>query len=241
MKVHIPFLYTVFYLFIILVNTLANILPLNGKTTGELSDKYDSLVTPAGFAFSIWSLIYLLLAVFIWKVWKEHKTHNNYTGPLLKWFILQAIFNMTWLISWHYELIGLSVFIMLGLLVSIISIYRYVTFHNRWRLPWSVYLGWISVATIVNISVFFLANDIQLFTDNGEIFAFLMVFIALILGGFMLVKQNDLYFPLVIAWALFFIGMANRGFVSYTYCVWFGSVFLVFASIYKYLNQIKSK
>lgn len=241
MRIIVPILYTVFYLAIIMVNTLSNTLPLNNQTTGELSNKYDSMITPAGFAFSIWSIIYLLLGIFIIKVWKEYKTNGDYSVPLLPLFIFQSLMNMAWLFAWHYEKIALSVIIMLFLLISIILIYKYVTIKELWRIPWSIYLGWISVASIVNISVLILHYNINFFVDYATVYTLVMTIIAFVLGIYFLQKENDVYYPLVISWALFFIGIANVDRNNFTYFFWLGSAILLSSSVYKFRKRLKSK
>ena len=108
------------FVFMITMNYLANALPLNGKTTGQLSDQYPNLFTPAGITFSIWGVIYLLLLVFIiLQLWGSQQKLVSSMG----WaFVASALFNGLWILAWHYERTGLSVLIMLGLLASLIFI-----------------------------------------------------------------------------------------------------------------------
>ncbi len=142
------------------VNALANILPLGGIQTGEVAWKYDNLFVPAGFTFSIWGVIYLLLIIFCVRFFFA-KTET--VRRLAPWFIASNLLNMGWMFAWHHLLIGLSLALMLALLASLIGFYlatRSVTSDQPGaerlgkRLPASVYLGWITVATIANASAF---------------------------------------------------------------------------------------
>ena len=234
MKFLVPLSYSFFYVIVLVVNYLSNALPLNGKTTGELSDLYNSMITPAGVAFSIWGFIYLLLLIFLVQVWINYssKTSNfkdEYRG-LLPFFIINAVFNITWLLAWHYELIYLSFGIMLGLLISLVYIYRFVKNKNLWLLPWSVYLGWISVATIVNASVVLIQIDFSILSSNQELFTALMAFIALCLGSIFMFKEDNIVYPLVLSWAIYWIAHENRR-IEWLYYYLFGLVLILLMSI----------
>jgi tryptophan-rich sensory protein len=224
---------------IIAVNLLCNILPLNNKTTGELSDKFESLITPAGFAFSIWSIIYLLLLIFVIKVWKEYKTNEHYSKFLLPLFIIQSLMNILWLFAWHYEHIALSALIMFGLLLALILIYKTLESSNLWILPWSVYLGWISVASIVNVSVLLLDNKVMFFLSHALFFSYIMAIAAAVLAVFFLFYKKDFFYPLVIVWALFFIGIANKGLSNYSVSLWIVSGFIVLLVAYQKGKYLK--
>lgn len=106
----------------ITVNALANILPINGLNTGQVSDLYPSLFTPAGLTFSIWSVIYVLLAGFIVMSWL--RPAEKIINRILPWFILTCLFNMSWIMAWHYLLPLLSVCIILALLSVLIIVFR---------------------------------------------------------------------------------------------------------------------
>jgi hypothetical protein len=146
----------------LVVNALANALPLNGKNTGEISDSYPVLFTPAGYVFSIWGLIYIALIGFaVFQALPGQKT-NPRINRIGGWFALSNILNMAWLFAWHWEVLWLSVVFMLGLLASLLVIYTRLEIgvHARTSpleqalvdFPFSLYLGWISVATIANLS-----------------------------------------------------------------------------------------
>ena len=149
----------------VIVNGLANALPLNNKTTGELSDQYPNLFVPAGLTFSIWGVIYVLLAIFVIYglivAIKKDTQKSSFIDNIGILFFISCLANIGWIFAWHYEILPLSLFLMLLLLGSLITIYlrlrigksdaiaieKYFT-----HLPVSVYLGWITVATIANIT-----------------------------------------------------------------------------------------
>lgn len=107
-------LMTIAYLAVIVVNALANILPINGQTTGEISDRLPVLFTPAGYVFSIWSVIYILLGIWIAGFWVRLRKDETPSAQISLYFILSAIFNITWLFLWHYEFFAWSIAAMLG-------------------------------------------------------------------------------------------------------------------------------
>jgi len=193
----------------ITVNALANILPINGYTTGELSALYPNLFVPAGFTFSIWSLIYLgLLAFGIYQLKAASETVDR-IGPL---FFLNALFNCGWILLWHHRMVVLSVFVMLGLLITLILIYRRLEIGIRkvdpavrWLIhaPFSLYLGWISIATVANITALLVAGGWQGWGLPANFWTAAMIFTAAMIGLFMLIRARDWIFSLVLLWAFF--------------------------------------
>jgi len=136
------------------VNYLATALPLGGRSTGAISDNYPNLFAPAGYAFAIWGLIYALLAIYV--VYQCLQKQDILTTRINRFFIFNALFNASWLFAWHYDVIWLSVIIMLGLLITLIKIadilrQSALTPKERLmvRLPFSIYFGWITVATML--------------------------------------------------------------------------------------------
>lgn len=201
----------------LVVNILANALPIAGKTTGELSDLYPSLFTPAGFTFSIWGLIYLLLTFFVIfqskGIFSESKLpKNRYLYRIESWFLISSLANISWILAWHYQVIWLSMLIMLVLLGSLIMIYLQLGIGQRSvsknkkifvHIPISIYLGWITVATIANAAVVLLKYKWGGFGLSPQIWTSLMIAIATIITLVMLFKHKDFSFGLVIIWAFF--------------------------------------
>ncbi|WP_455675726.1 tryptophan-rich sensory protein [Pradoshia sp.] len=205
---------TIFFLLVIITNALANLLPINGKTTGELSNQINVLITPAGYAFSIWSLIYVLIGIWIIRQFIGDKGDSAVYTNTSAWFILSSLFNIVWIIVWHYELFMISVIIMLLYLVSLIMLYRKLTeagptFFDK--APFSINLGWISVATIVNIAYVLKFNGWDGFGLTDETWTVIMLIVGTILAVIFRLKERDFLYPLVFVWAYIAIGVKNYG------------------------------
>jgi hypothetical protein len=200
---------------VILVNFLAESLPLNGNTTGELSDKYNVLITPSGYVFSIWGLIYLLLG--LWVIYQALPKQMNKAvfRRIGYWFVLSCIFNCLWIFVWHYEKLELSLLVMIGLLASLIIIYYKINNNGEYRsfirIPFSIYLGWVSVATIVNASVVLKYNGWEGFGLSDVTWTIIMLLIGTLLAMYFSLKNNDILYPLVFVWAYFGIGIRHIG------------------------------
>lgn len=200
------------FILVIFVNYISNALPLNGYTQKDLSDKYTSLFTPAGFTFSIWGVIYLALAFFVIYQALPAQRNNALVSKISKLFILSCFTNIVWLFAWHYEFVGLSLVIMFGILATLIAIYRALGTNIReatvleqlfLRLPFSMYMAWITVATMANISIFQNAMGWDdLFTSSVN-WTLLKLAVVAAIGAIVVLRRNDFIFGLVIAWAAF--------------------------------------
>lgn len=149
------------FLAMVTVNALASILPINGQNTGEISDSYPNLFAPAGITFAIWGVIYVLLAAFI--VFQFFETKTGESEKRLKWtrifFLLSSLANIAWIFCWHYHQILASLLVMLVILVCLAVIHVILTKVKMktgeylfLRLPFSIYFGWITVATVANVT-----------------------------------------------------------------------------------------
>lgn len=202
-------------LVMLLVNTLAIVLPINGLTTKELSDAIPTLFVPAGYVFSIWSLIYLALLGFA--AYQAFSRQHHQVLEQISWlFVVNALANAAWILLWHYQYVATSVVVMLVILVTLILIYRRLHVDHTavsrpyyWfvHFPFSLYLGWISVATIANS-----AAALQVHAWNGfgvapEIWSALLVVVTTGLTLLMLRRHRDMVFAGVIVWALIGIGV----------------------------------
>ncbi len=199
----------------IAVNALANILPINGKNTGAISDSYPNLFVPAALTFSIWGLIYLMLVAFVvYGFVVLFGKKNDETSALEKtgvFFFISCALNSGWIFAWHYELIGVSFAIMLALLATLITMYlrlgigksnasageRY-TVHAAT----SVYLGWISIATIANASALLVSLGWDGFGIPDQAWTATVMGAGILLGLLSLFTRKDLFYPLVVVWAL---------------------------------------
>ena len=211
-----PVLNIAAFIVVVLVNALANILPLNGLTTGAISDSFPSLFTPAGYVFAIWGLIYLLLGVFVVVQALPGQRNNPRLERLGYLFVLSCALNIAWLFSWHFLLIPLSMLVMLGLLGTLILIYERLEIGKHEvtrvealavRLPFSVYLGWITVATVANASVTLLELGVR-GGWGAPFWAFVAVLAATAIGLTVLRRRGDVAFVTVLIWA--FLGIAVR-------------------------------
>ena len=239
-------IFTIFTIGVLYINYLANSLPLNGVTTGELSDRYNSLITPAGTAFSIWGIIYLSLIIWLVRIWqgaiKKDITQENEANKLVIWYPLNCKLNALWLIAWHYGDVNLSLLIMLGILGSLIIIYQKSENNTRlWTFPFSIYLGWISVATVVNFSVMIIYNEWVLFPDEAINTTLAMMVVASILGLFFIHKKNDVLYAMVIGWALFFISQKQINLDSIRYTGYGLAILLLINIFYHKVKYFRTK
>ena len=202
---------------VIAVNALANILPINGYNTGQISAFYPNAFVPAGFTFSIWGVIYLLLLSYTigftyYSIKRQqHPKAYRFIDRVNTYFLLTCIFNMAWIVAWHYLQIELSVLIMLLFLSTLIQLFlktstmvHDLTLAQKFILqtPFIVYLGWISVATIANITALLVAYKWTAFSIAPVYWSAAMILIAILLAVLILKKFKTVSFALVVAWAL---------------------------------------
>lgn len=208
------------------VNILANALPLNGLTTAEISDRFAVYFVPAGYVFAIWGLIYIGWIAFVVFQFLPGRRAAPRMRALGYWFALSCVLNAAWLFCWHYQQFALSVVVMLALLATLILSYVRLdvcsvrtTALERWcvDIPFSVYLGWISVATIANISDFLAFIKWDGFGINPQVWAAILLVIATDVGWVMARRRHDAAFLLVLVWAFSGIAIkqAETHFVSY--------------------------
>lgn len=201
---------------VLTINALANILPINGVTTGEISDSFPSLFTPAGYVFSIWGLIYALLLAFVVYQALPSQKDNPRLERLGYWFAGSCAFNFSWLLAWHYGAIGLSQLLMFGILATLITCYLRLGIGQTEvpraealcvRLPFSIYLGWITVATVANTSVTLLNYGV---TGGGlaPLWTVIAIAAAVGVGYLVLMNRGDVAFNGVLVWA--FAGIAVK-------------------------------
>lgn len=201
---------------VVVLNVLSNALPINGQTMPEISAKYPSLFTPAGFTFSIWGVIYLALFVFV--VWQAlpGQRDNAQVASISKYFKLNCLMNASWIVIWHYDLVALSLVVMLAILGTLILIYRSLLAsidsatrveHVALYLPFSLYTAWISLATIANASVLQTGNGWDDVGLSAIQWTLLKLAVAGAVGAIMIVKVRDIPFALVVAWATYGISV----------------------------------
>lgn len=210
-----------FFALTVVVNSIVGSTTLiGGKNTAQISDANPTLITPAGYVFSIWGIIYILLGVFVVYQALPKQQGKDYQKKIGWLFVLSSLLNIVWLFLWQFEYLPLSVVIMFLLLASLILIYlrlgvgkSKVTMGERLaiHLPFSVYLGWITVASIANVSATLVSLNWDGFGISPEIWAALVVAVALIITVLMLITRKDVAYSLVIIWALVGIGVKQSG------------------------------
>ncbi len=204
------------FVLVVVINFLANYLPINNLDTGEISDMYPNLFTPAGFTFAIWGLIYLLLGIFAIYQARGLVGQPAEPNPLVKrigyLFFISCILNSAWIFAWHYLQIGLSLLIMVLLLINLLVLYYQIhSVENKKKQKgylfiapaFSIYVGWITIATVANVTAFLVGRD---WGAWGLSEVFWMVVITLVATGIVLAfmyKNRDWLYSLVALWAYF--------------------------------------
>ena len=211
----------IFFGLTVVVNSLAGGTTLiGGQVTAAVSDANPTLITPAGYVFSIWGVIYMLLGVFVVYQALPSQQGKEYQSKIGWLFVLSSLINIGWLFLWQFEYLSLSVVLMFLLLATLISIYVQLrvgksAFSLRERLavqlPFSVYLGWITIASIANVAATLVSIGWDGFGISPETWAILVVAVALIITILMLFTRKDVAYSLVIIWALVGIGVKQSG------------------------------
>lgn len=224
------------YIAMVAVNYLANALPIAGRDTGAISDSYPNLFAPAGYAFSIWGLIYTLLAIYV--IYQFKKDNDELISKVNRLFTLTSAINIAWIFAWHYDWIWLSVILMLGLLFSLIKIGKIfktnkLTAQDRRLvyLPFSVYLGWITVATIANITVFLVSINWNGFGLSENFWTVLILLIGAFIGSMRTIQNRNIPYGLVLVWAygaILYKHISPTGFAkSYSEIIWAVSLSII--------------
>lgn len=202
------------FLLVIVVNGLANILPLGGNTTGELSALYPNLFVPDALTFAIWGVIYLTLGVFVVyqgrDIFSQRKIENPYREAIGWLFTLSCLANIGWIFAWHYQKALLSLVAMLVLLCCLIMIYlrldiggKPVNKTTRYlvHLPFSLYLGWITVATIANVTAVLVYYRWSRWGLSEVFWTILVIFAGTIITLVNIINRYDIAFSSVVIWA----------------------------------------
>jgi hypothetical protein len=221
----------------IVVNGLANVLPINGLNTGEISDRFKVYFVPAGYVFSIWGLIYLgLIAFAIFQALPAQRANPRMRATGW-WVVLSGLANIAWILLWHYEIFPLTILVMLILLASLIVVYlrlgigrAKVLKAETWlvRVPFSVYLGWITVATVANATSLLDYLKWNAFGIATEIWMVIILAAVLVISTLMSYTRRDVAYTLVILWALAGIGLKHAAVAAVATPTWitFGLVAL---------------
>jgi hypothetical protein len=202
---------------VVVVNYLSNALPINGITTREISDKYFNQFAPANVTFSIWAVIYsLIIGIMIWQFVNSNELKNNAIAAFSKWFIANCCLNAAWLFAWHYELFVVSIVLMLGILYTLVQLNRIESkelpadLPTKWLLQsaFGIYLGWICIATIANITTFLVSINFDKFGLTDTFWTGTVIGIGSITAAMLVVRYKNIYIGLAVIWAL--IGIVLR-------------------------------
>ncbi len=192
----------------IVMNYLANALPINGKTTGELSAQYPNLFVPAGITFSIWGIIYLLLMVLLVL---QFRSQNQSIVTSIGWaFAISSLLNATWIVAWHYEKLFVSLIIILGMLIAL----AYINWQLRalpfglFKAAFGVYFGWVCIATIANVTALLVDSHWGGWGVSPHTWAITMIATGLLLTALALYRLQNPYVGLAVVWA--FAGIVIR-------------------------------
>jgi hypothetical protein len=199
------------YFVMVGVNALANILPINGITTGEVSDSFPNLFAPAGVTFSIWGVIYVLLGIYsVYGLVYINRGHRD--SMVLKrvnqFYIISSIANGAWIYNWHHGNLGLTLLLMIIILVSlaiiVLTLESIATSGDKmlWaRVPFSVYFGWITIATIANVTAFLVQIGWDGFGISESLWTIIVLLVGLIIGGTTIWRLQNRAYGAVLVWA----------------------------------------
>lgn len=217
------------FLATVVVNALANALPLNGQTTGGISDSFKVFFVPAGYVFSIWGLIYLALGAFTIYQALPAQRENPRLRRIGYWFVAGSLANSAWIFFWHYNIYPLTLVMMLILLVSLLVIYTRLQVGanapsniERWTVnfPFSLYLGWITVATIANVTSLLDYLKWNAWGIAPEVWTAIMLVVAVIVAGLMFATRRDSTYLLVLVWAFVGIALKHSAVPTVTTAAW---------------------
>lgn len=205
---------------VVLVNGLAGSTTLiGGQDTAQVSDNNFTLITPAGYTFAIWGIIYTLLGLFV--IYQALPSDNGKTTGKVGWFfIFSCIANICWLFLWQFEFLAVSVVLMFLLFASLLRAYLNLGISNSsisWReriavqAPFSVYFGWITIASIANVAAALVSVGWNGFGLSAETWGILVILIALLITTLVVITRRDAAYGLVIVWALIGISLGQSG------------------------------
>ncbi len=219
----------------IVMNYLSNAGAFGGQTNGEISDKYHTLITPAGYAFSIWGVIFLgLLAFAIYQGLGSQQTNPRFRA-IGWWVVLNAFCNAVWSPLFNNEKIGIALLVILVMLASLVMIEQRLlesrhqpllatdpnatmpeakaSVAETWlaRVPFSIYFGWVTVATILNVAVYLKSTDFSLVGLNEQTWAVAILIVGLLVGAVVFNRYRSITYILVFAWAYAAIAVEQEG------------------------------
>jgi len=239
------------YILTVIVNSIAGSTTLiGGQNTAAISDANPTLITPAGYVFSIWGIIYVLLGAFVIYQALPRERGSNYQGKIGGLFVISSLVNIAWIFVWQFESLILSVVLIFALLLSLIAIYLRLNIGKAKvktseklavHLPFSVYLGWITIASIADVAVTLTAYNWNGFGISPETWTIIVAAVAVLITILMLAIRKDIAYALVVIWALVGIGInqsSNQTIVMVTQiCSIIVTIALIAVIVFKLLKR----
>lgn len=214
-----------------------------GVSTSAVSDKYPTQITPAGYAFAIWSLIYLGLIAF--SLYQALPKNIEKLNNLRRVYILSCVANCAWLYFWHQEMVVICVaviFLLLGTLAFInVKLKTTENVTDFWlvKFPFGLYFGWVTVATILNATIALVSLNFQTTSSIANILGAILILTATVLGVIIRFKLNNVFYSLAIAWALTAIAVKQSGQTLIVASAAIGVIVLLITTL-SFLVNIKS-
>jgi hypothetical protein len=219
----------------IVFNVLANALRLNGYGTGEISDRFPNLFVPAGYVFAIWFIIYVGLIVYsLWQA-QPAQLNNPRLQAIALPYVLSCVANIGWLICFHFFQFGASMLLMIGLLLALITCYvrlgvgqAPIATNERWfaHVPFGIYLGWITVATVANATQLLVSLGWDGFGISQEVWTVIMIAVGTVLALLMFITRRDAAYLFVLAWAFAGIGVKQAAIPPVATTAWVASALI---------------
>lgn len=228
------------------VNILASTLPLNGQNTGEISDRFQVYFVPAGYVFAIWGIIYIGWIAFVVYQFRSSQKESPRLRRLGYLFALSGIANAAWLFAWHYNTFGLSVLIMLSLLGLLIGSYLLLDVNRsaisnaeRWSvdIPFSIYLGWITVATVANVTDWLYLVEWNGFGIAAQTWAVILIAVASLLGLLMALTRKDAAYLFVLVWSFAGIAVKQVSAPNVVTAAWVGAGLMLVLAFYSLMRR----
>jgi benzodiazapine receptor len=233
-------------IFALTINILASALPLNGQNTGEISDRFQVYFVPAGYVFSIWGIIYIGWIAFTIYQFRPSQKESPRLRRLGYLFALSNIANAIWLFTWHYNFFGVGVLVMLTLLSLLIASYLCLNVNRasvsraeRWSvdIPFSIYLGWITVATVANVTDWLYLVNWDGFGIPATTWAVIMLVVASILGLAMTITRRDAAYLFVLAWSFIGIAVKQTPAPNVVTGAWIAAALMLVLAVYSLISR----
>lgn len=232
----------------ITVNGLANALPINGMNTGEISDSFNVYFVPAGYVFVIWGVIYIGMLLFAFYQVSPKQQDNPRLARIGWWVVVGNLANAAWIFFWHYQLFGWTLVFMLILLATLLFTYEGLRQDNDnatraefWlaSVPFSIYLGWVSVATIANVTDVLDFYKWGGFGISAEIWMVIILAVVAALAWIMSIRRQDVAYLAVLIWAIYgiIVKFPDAGIV--TTGTWVSLCLIVLAFVYAGYRRLR--